>query len=63
VGIDRCERLLLSGRQSSCEEKTAAMYLEFVFVVDLQIAAAPNTLQTKPSEIGREAEPGLLLAQ
>ena len=63
MGIDRCERLLLNGQQSSFEEKTTPTYLKFVLVVDLHVAAAPITLQTKPSKVGGEADPGLLLAQ
>ena len=63
MGIDRCERLLLNGQQSSFEEKTTPTYLKFVLVVDLHVAAAPMTLQTKPSKVGREADLRLLLAQ
>ena len=63
MGIDRCERLLLNGQHSSFEEKTTPTYLKFVLVVDLHVAAAPITLQTKPSKVGREADLGLLLAQ
>ena len=63
MGIDRCERLLLNGQQSSFEEKTTPTYLKFVLVVDLHVPAAPITLQTKPSKVGREADLGLLLAQ
>ena len=51
MGIDRCERLLLNGQQSSFEEKTTPTYLKFVLVVDLHVAAAPITLQTKPSKV------------
>ena len=63
VGVDKDGVLLFSGQQSSCEEKTTTAYLKFVVVVDLYVAAAPITLQTKPGEVGREADTGLLLSQ
>ena len=63
VRVDKDGVLLFSGQQSWYEENTTTAYLEFVLVVDLYVAAAPITLQTKPGEVSREADTGLLLSQ
>ena len=56
MGIDRCERLLLNGQQSSFEEKTTPTYLKFVLVVDLHVAAAPITLNLGATKVSFQTQ-------